>query len=325
MMFIMLLLTMMIKRGPRRHFLSSIFVILTTTLGPYVYRLLVLPHPDADNSVLYTTVPNSPKTCRSCCYTRRDRVLSTFDKGDREDCLRHRAFDEETSLITELPDVRISSENGKAPAIELCTDETKESNQSETEKTVYISPAIQVDPEGVHSKLSPLKPSPCKFLLDPLAWAVLIYLGPGLAGIFSAQLLVMDIAENKGFPEHGLTLVTAVVIAGLVGKVLSGVLSLCRTLSSFVLLAAVGVLGSEKIFLLGSVSSLPATMTSISGLGISLGTTVSVFPKCCLDMPSVDVSSYPLALGVASTTEGIFDFLCSVLVGKFSGFRTWSQ
>ena len=168
---------------------------------------------------------------------RRDRIFSTFDKGDREDYLRDRAFDEETSLITEVQDVRIFSENGKAPAIEPCADETKESNQSETEKTVDISPAIQVDPEGVHSKLSPLKPSPWKFLLDPLAWAVLIYLGPGLAGIFSAHLLVMDIAENKGFPEHGLTLVTAVVIGGLVGRVLSGVLSICRTLSSFVLLA----------------------------------------------------------------------------------------
>ena len=250
----------------------------------------------------------------------KDQVAATYNVNDRGNCTRDRSFDEETRLITEVPDVHDLANNGKASAIEPSADEINESDHQdlcETEKNFHILPAIQVDPDCVHSKLSPLKHSPWKFLLDPLAWAVLIYLGPGLAGIFSAQLLVMDIAENKGFPEHGLTLVTAVVIAGLVGKVLSGVLSLCRTLSSFVLLAAVGVLGSGTIFLLGSVSSLPATVASISGLGLSLGMTVSVFPKCFLDMSSVDVASYPLALGVASTMEGIFDLLCPVLVGKF--------
>ena len=175
-----------------------------------------------------------------------------------------------------------------------------------------------IDVKLSHSRfpMARLRDSLWKFLLDPLTWPVLIYLGPALSGLFSPCLLMMDVAANKGFPKHGLLLLTVTGISTLVGKALVGVFSLCRNLSSFLILVTAGILGSGALCLLGSVTSLPATIATLTGLGVSLGVTISVYPKCFLDMPSVGVASYPLALGVASTTQGVSDCLLAVLVGK---------
>ena len=86
-----------------------------------------------------------------------------YNNEDGEYLSNDRAFNEEASLVTKNLDVHSSDENGKASAIESCTDKTNESDhqdRQETKKNVDISPA---------SKLSFLKHSPWKFLLDPLA------------------------------------------------------------------------------------------------------------------------------------------------------------
>ncbi|GFR85450.1 monocarboxylate transporter 2 [Elysia marginata] len=154
-----------------------------------------------------------------------------------------------------------------------------------------------------------------KFILDPLAVAILTYLGLALTGQFSVQMLPMDIAANKGLPERGLLFVIAMAIATATGKGLAGVFGLCQKLPSFLLLGTSGLLGSGALAMLGYVSSLSTTLCSIGLLGISMGVTVSTFPKCFLDLPCVDSHCYPLALGMANTMIGLFNFLIPIMVG----------
>ena len=178
---------------------------------------------------------------------------------------------------------------------------------------------VNVDGDIVHLRLSlaRLRQSPWRFLLDPLSWAILAFLGLSLASQFCTNMLAMDIAANKGFPGKGLLIIMVGIVAGLFGKALSGIFGLFRNLPSFLLLAASGVLGSVALFLLGSASSLSATMASMIGSNISMGLIVTLFPKCFLDLPSMDVESYPLALGLGNTVEGVFDFLIPILTGKY--------
>ena len=165
--------------------------------------------------------------------------------------------------------------------------------------------------------VSNAKQSPWRFLLDPLAWSIFAFLGLVLGVQFSTQMLAMDIADTKGFPEQGLLLVLVGILSGLVGKAMSGVFGLCRSLSSFMVLAASGVIGSGALAMMGCVSGLTETVVSMSVIGLSLGFIVSVFPKCFLDLRSMDQASYPLALGMGNTVEGVFDFLIPILVGKY--------
>ena len=164
--------------------------------------------------------------------------------------------------------------------------------------------------------LTRLRHSAWRFLLDPLAWAIIAYLGLTLASEFCAMMLAMDIAYNKGYPDKGLLLIYIGFIAGLVGKALSGIFGLFRSISSFLILAGAGLLGSVSLFLLGAASGLPATVGSMIGVSISMGLIVAMFPKCFLDLPSMDEKSYPLALGLGNTVEGIFNFLIPILTGE---------
>ena len=220
----------------------------------------------------------------------------------------------------------VSSQDGEVCNDDECLTSTGQCSSGQTAtETVDSSVDLQskstdIEVKHLYSRftMARLRDSPWKFLLDPLAWSVLIYLGPAVSGLFSPYLLVMDIAANKGFHEHGLLLLMVIVFSSLVGKALAGVFSLCRKLPSFVLLAAAGLLGSGAILLLGSVSSLAASVVSISGLGLCLGMTVSVFPKCVLDMSSVGMESYPLALGLGNTMEGICNCLVPIVVGTYN-------
>ncbi|RUS71445.1 hypothetical protein EGW08_020795 [Elysia chlorotica] len=178
-----------------------------------------------------------------------------------------------------------------------------------------ISTDQRLNPSISFLSVAGIKQSPWRFLLDPLAWSVLAYLGLVLAVLFTTQMLTMDLANNKGFPEHGLLILMVSTLSGLVAKALSGLVALRLDLSSFVCVAVSGIVGSGALAMLGNVTSLAATLVSMTVIGLCLGVIVSVFPKCLLDLKSVDSNSYPLALGSGNTMEGVFDFVLPILVG----------
>lgn len=226
------------------------------------------------------------------------------------------------SKVNSASDIEVIDKNIHPNCGVLNHPETEKDSLAPHPSSGVISVDVQIETEDVTSGISlsrlsvaELKHSAWKFLFDPLTWAILTFLGLTLAGVFSISLLVMDIAANKGFPQHGLLLLLVGKLCGLVSKALSGLFGLCKNLPSFVLLAAAGFLGSVSLAMLGWVTDLGALLASMGFLSMSAGMTTAVFPKCFLDMPSVGPAAYPLALGMGNTVEGVLDFVFPVLIG----------
>ncbi|CAL1533188.1 unnamed protein product [Lymnaea stagnalis] len=161
------------------------------------------------------------------------------------------------------------------------------------------------------------KTSEWRFLTDPMYILYLMFLGTCLSSIFACYILLMDLSKTKGFTDEstGVLFIMITAIASLCGRVLVGFMNLTPRLHSFVILCSFGGAASVAMTLLGSVTDFAVIVSCLLVIGSGIGGMFAIYPKCILDLSTVDSRSYPLALGFTCTSEGIFDFFIPITIG----------
>lgn len=165
--------------------------------------------------------------------------------------------------------------------------------------------------------LDELKSSKWRFMVDPVFLLFLAFLGVTLSSILACYVLLMDLATTIGFSEStGVLFILITAVANLCGRIVSGLMNLAPRLHSFVIICLFGALASLAMAMLGVVTDFGLIVVCLVLLGSGIGALASIYPKCVLDLKTVDSNSYPLALGITCTAEGFFDFLIPITIGK---------
>ncbi|XP_059155905.1 uncharacterized protein LOC131940976 [Physella acuta] len=164
--------------------------------------------------------------------------------------------------------------------------------------------------------LDELKSSKWRFMIDPVFLLFLAFLGVTLSSILACYVLLMDLATNIGFSEStGVLFILITAVSNLCGRIVSGLMNLAPRLHSFVIICLFGGLASLAMAMLGVVTDFGLIVACLVLLGSGIGALASIYPKCILDLKTVDSDSYPLALGITCTAEGFFDFVIPITIG----------
>ncbi|KAK6960107.1 monocarboxylate transporter 13 [Biomphalaria glabrata] len=161
-----------------------------------------------------------------------------------------------------------------------------------------------------------LQGSDWNFLRDPVFLLYLLCLGITLGSLFACFVLLMDVARTKNYDRStGAIFILTASVANIGGRFVVCLLNLSQRCHSFVILCAFGGIASVAMILLGFITDYVYILICLVFIGGGIGGMVSIYPKCALDISMACSGSYPLALGVTCTSEGIFDFIVPVAIG----------
>ncbi|KAH9513675.1 hypothetical protein Btru_041783 [Bulinus truncatus] len=161
-----------------------------------------------------------------------------------------------------------------------------------------------------------LNSSDWNFIRDPMYLLYLLCLGITLSSLFACYILLMDVARTKHFDQPtGAIFILAAAMANLGGRLLVCLLNLSQRIHSFMILCMFGGAASVALILLGFMTEFVSIVACLVIIGAGIGGMVSIYPKCALDISTACHGSYPLALGVTCTSEGIFDFMIPIVIG----------
>ena len=156
------------------------------------------------------------------------------------------------------------------------------------------------------------------FMKDPLFIAFLLNIAFGLGLYFSFFLLLVDFAKTMGHGEGektGVFFIFLTLFSSLVSRVLGGVANLHPSCHSITIMTVSSFVACISLAFIGHVTNYNIIVFLIALHGAGLGGLLGIYPKVALDIESVDARSYPLALGVVSSVEGVVDICVPVLIG----------
>ncbi|XP_012935240.1 uncharacterized protein LOC106011151 [Aplysia californica] len=136
------------------------------------------------------------------------------------------------------------------------------------------------------------------------------------SGLFSILALVMDLARNKGYEDESvaITLIMLTFVSSVAGRMFVGGVNLIPRMHSVLLLTGCGVMASVALITVAMATEFYTLVIGLVMVGSAMGGCTTIYAKCILDTSTVTLESYPLALGIANTSEGVFDALVPVLV-----------
>ncbi|XP_076456604.1 uncharacterized protein LOC143290923 isoform X2 [Babylonia areolata] len=155
------------------------------------------------------------------------------------------------------------------------------------------------------------------FLKNLLYLCVALYSVVSTTTIFPFLFLVLDYTSGRGWSvEDGVLINFLFLLTSLLGRALTGVVSLHPRVRNTALLIIGGLVGSAGVCLIGQVNSFTLAAVFYACMGVGYGTTVGMFPAAIMD--AIGSSDFPLGYGLALTASGIGGAGVGILTGVLS-------
>lgn len=163
-----------------------------------------------------------------------------------------------------------------------------------------------------------IKKSNWNFVFDFYYILILINLCTCMPSVLSFIMFTMDYAKDRGFTDDstGVFFLFVIFICSMGGRLLIGVLNMVPFLHSIILMGIYGMIAGSSLIVLGSVTQYSMIVGFLVVLGIGAGGAIAIYTKTVLDVDSVTMTTYPLALGLAGTMEGILDCVLPIFIGE---------
>lgn len=192
-------------------------------------------------------------------------------------------------------------------------DDDSEDHDAHLEKTNFENHSYGKCRSCVHN----VRNSKFRFILDYKFILLNIFFCTTVSSLISFVVLNIDIGKTKGFDESTrIFLFFLYTLTSTIARLLVCPLSFIPHIKSITIMGVSGLMVGVSLIGLGNSSNYASFVVTMVFQGLGSGGIYGIYPKTVLDVGSIDMLNYPLALGMSGTTEGVSDLVLPIFIGK---------